>query len=149
MYSAHPPTGQFNHLHTKQLPKELRQYEMKALTCSDSYLIFYYEYLTNQFAVLDSTTLTIKYKFELSYQDISSLHCLDENSLAFIGVRKDGQKRVIFYQFSDDEECEAQPVVMEKSINQEYQTVQLLPNCHDLIILNVDSSRVQYLKYRS
>ncbi|CAF1050690.1 unnamed protein product [Adineta ricciae] len=142
-------TLQFNHLHTKQLPKELNQHEMKAFTCSDSYLIFYYEHLTNKFAVLDSTTLTIKYQFELSYQNISSLHYLDENTLTFIGVRKDGKNRVILYQFNDDEECETQPVIMEKSINQEQQIVQLLPNCHDLIILNVDSSRVQYLKCRS
>ncbi|UJR29033.1 hypothetical protein I4U23_010248 [Adineta vaga] len=144
-------TLQFVHLHTKQLPIELTNHRMEALTCSDSYLVFHYKHLTNKFIILDSTTMIVKYQFDLLYQTISSLRCLDETILVFIGLRKDGENRLVLFHFNDDDDDddEIQPMIIEKGVNHENQTIHLLPNCQDVMILNVHTARVQYLKYRS
>ena len=144
-------TLQFAHLHTKQLPDCIVNNQIEAFACSDSFLIFNYKTNTNKLIILDPTTMIIEYEFDLSYQHISSIRCFDdENTLVFIGVKQDGEYRLVFFTYGNENEAnEMQQTVVEKAIERDQQFICLLPNCRDLMILNVNTARVQYLKYRS
>jgi len=95
--------------------------------------------------------MTIEYALDLSYQSISSIRCFDdENTLVLIGMKQDGENRLVFLNFGNENEgSEMQQMVVEKAIERDEQFVYLLPNCRDIMILNVNAARVQYLKYRS
>jgi hypothetical protein len=144
-------TLQFSHLHTKPIPDCIVNNQIEGFACSDSYLIFNYTTNTNKLIVLDPTTMIIGYEFDLSYKHISSIRCFDDgNTLVFIGVRQDGENRLIFFNFGNENEAsEMQQIIVEKAIERDQQFVYLLPNCRDLMILNVNAARIQYLKYRS
>jgi len=95
--------------------------------------------------------MIIEYQLDLSYQNISSLQCFDdENTLVLIGMKQNGENRLIFLNFGNENEAsDMQQMIVEKAIERDAQFVYLLPNCRDLMILNVITARVQYLKYRS
>jgi hypothetical protein len=95
--------------------------------------------------------MVIAYEFDLLYKSISSIRCFDnENTLILIGMRQNGENRLIFLNFGDQSEAnKMQQIIVEKALKQDEQFVYLLPNCRDLMILNVIAARVQYLKYRS
>lgn len=141
-------TFQFAHLHTKQLPDSMVDNQIQGFSCSDSFLIFYSKEIMNKILILDPTTMIIEYKFDLLYENISSIRCFhNENILLFIGMKQNGENRLVFYNFGNEDEI--QQIIVEKAIEHDKQFIHLLPNCHDLMILNVNTARVQYLKYRS
>ncbi|CAF2989362.1 unnamed protein product [Rotaria sp. Silwood2] len=144
-------TLQFIHLHTKQLPDCLINNQIKSFSCSDSFLILHYEQIPNKLIILDPIIMTIKYEFDLSYKTISSIRCFDnEYTLVFIGIRQDGENRLVFLNFEYiNKENKIQEIIVEKAIEHNEEFVCLLPNCQDLMILNLIAARVQYLKYCS
>jgi hypothetical protein len=95
--------------------------------------------------------MSIEYEYDLSYTNITSLRCFEnENTLVLIGMKHDGENRLIFFNFGNENEAnEMQQTIVEKAIESDEQFVYFLPNCRDLMILNVDAARIQYLKYRS
>ena len=95
--------------------------------------------------------MSVEYEYDLLYESISSLRCFDnENTLVFIGMRQDGENRLIFLNFGNESEAnEMNQIIVEKGLGRNDQFVYLLPNCRDLLILNTIAARVQYLKYRS
>lgn len=95
--------------------------------------------------------MIIEYQFDLSYKNISSIQCFDnENTLVMIGMKQNGENRLIFLNFeTENEDNVMQQMIVEKSIEHDEQFIYLLPNCRDLMILNVNTARIQYLKYRS
>jgi hypothetical protein len=144
-------TLQFAHLRSKQLPDSILNNQIEAFSCSDSFLVLYFEQINSKIIILDPTTMTIEYEYDLSYTNITSIRCFDnENTLVLIGMKEDGENRLIFLNFGNENEAsEMQQMIVEKAIEHDEQFVYLLPNCRDLMILNVDAARVQYLKYRS
>jgi len=93
-------TLQFAHLHTKQLPDSIINNQIETFSCSDSFLVFNYKEITNKIIILDPTTMIIEYEFDLSYQNISSIRCFDdENTLILIGMKQDGENRLVFFKF--------------------------------------------------
>jgi len=144
-------TLQFAHLRSKQLPDSILNNQIEAFSCSDSFLMLYFEQINSKIIILDPTTMTIEYEYDLSYTNITSIRCFDnENTLVLIGMKEDGENRLIFLNFGNENEAsEMQQMIVEKAIEHDEQFVYLLPNCRDLMILNVDAARVQYLKYRS
>ncbi|CAF0931223.1 unnamed protein product [Rotaria sordida] len=144
-------TLQFVHLHTKQLPGSIIINQIEGFFCSDSFLILHYKQTPNKIIILDPVTMIIKYEFDLSYMTISSIRCFDnENTLIFTGIRQDGENRLVFLNFEYiNKETKIQDIIAEKAIEHDEQFVYLLPNCRDLMILNVNAARVQYLKYHS
>jgi hypothetical protein len=144
-------TLQFAHLRSKQLPDSILNNQIEAFSCSDSFLVLYFEQINSKIIILDPTTMTIEYEYDLSYTNITSIRCFDnENTLVLIGMKEDGENRLVFLNFGDENEAsEMQQMIVEKAIEHDEQFVYLLPNCRDLMILNVDAARVQYLKYRS
>jgi hypothetical protein len=144
-------TLQFAHLHTKQLPDSMINNQIEGFSCSDSFLVFNYKEITNKILILDPTTMIIEYEFDLLYENISSIRCFDnENTLVLIGMKQDGENRLIFLNFGNENEAnEMQQMIVEKALEHDEQFVYLLPNCRDVMILNMNAARVQYLKYRS
>jgi len=144
-------TLQFAHLHTKQLPDSMINNQIEGFSCSDSFLVFNYKEITNKILILDPTTMIIEYEFDLLYENISSIRCFDnENTLVLIGMKQDGENRLIFLNFENENEAnEMQQMIVEKALEHDEQFVYLLPNCRDVMILNVNAARIQYLKYRS
>jgi hypothetical protein len=144
-------TLQFAHLHTKQLPDSIIHNQIEAFSCSDSFLVLTYKEITNKIIILDPITMIIEYEIDLLYKTISSIRCFDdENTLVFIGMKQNEENRLIFLNFGNENEAsEMQQIIVEKAIEHDEQFVYLLPNCRDLMILNVNAARVQYLKYRS
>ena len=145
-------TLQFAHLHSKRLSDSIVNYPIEAFSCSDSYLVMSYKEMNNKLVILDPITMITEYEFGLSYAKISSLRCFnDETTLVFIGMRQDGENRLVFFNFGNDNDANeiSPPMIVEKTIERDVELVCLLPNCQDLMILNVNASRVQYLKYRS
>jgi hypothetical protein len=144
-------TLQFAHLHTKQLPDHIINNQIKAFACSDSFLVFISKQITNKLVIIEPTTMSIEYEYDLLYESISSLQCFDnENTLVLIGMRQDGENRLIFLNFGNESEAnEMHQIIVEKGLGRSEQFVYLLPNCRDLMILNTIAARVQYLKYRS
>ncbi len=144
-------TLQFAHLHTKQLPDSIiNNNQIEVFSCSDSFLVLNYKEMNNKIIILDPTTMRIEYEFDLFYKNITSIRCSDnENTLVLIGMKQDGENRLIFLNFGNENEAsEMQQTIVEKAIEHDQQFVYLLPNCRDLMILNVDAARVQYVKYR-
>ncbi|CAF1087320.1 unnamed protein product [Rotaria sp. Silwood1] len=144
-------TLQFIHLHTKQLPDCIINNQIEEFSCSNSFLILYYKYISNKFIILDPITMIIKYEFDLSYKIISSIRCFDnENILIFIGMKQDKENRLVFLNLEYmNKENKIQEIIIEKTIEHDEQFIYLLPNCRDLMILNIIAARIQYLKYRS
>ena len=143
-------TFQFIHLHTKQLSNHIANNQIEGFACSNSFLIFHYKQITSKLIILDPSTMIIQYEFDLSYQTISSIRCYDnENILVFIGMKDDGENRLVIFNFeNENEENHMQQMIVEKPIGRDEQFVYLLPNCRDLMILNAIVARVQYVKYR-
>lgn len=126
-------------------------YPIETFSCSDSYLVVSYKEMNNKIVILDPITMTSEYEFDLSYATISSLRCFnDETTLVFVGMKQNGENRLVFFNFGNDNDgSEIPSMIAEKTIERDVESVSLLPNCQDLMILNVNASRVQYLKYRS
>lgn len=144
-------TLQFNHLHSKRLSDSIVNNTIEAFSCSDSYLVIGYKEINQKIAVLDPITMLTDYEFDLSYAKISSLRCFnDETTVAFIGMRQNGENRLVFFNFGNENDTsETLPMIVEKAIERDIEFISLLPNCQDVMLLNTNASRVQYLKYRS
>lgn len=141
-------TLQLVHFQTKQLPDCIINQQIAAFSCSDSFIILHYKHIPNKFVILNPIKMIIEYQLDISYNAISSLNCLNnENTLVFIGIREDGENRLIFLSFGiKSTENKIEHIIVEKSINHNDQLVSLLPRSRDLIILDITAARVQYLK---
>ena len=144
-------TLQFSHLHSKRLSDSIANYPIETFSCSDSYLVISYKEINQKIAILDPITMLTEYEFDLPYAKISSLRCFnDETTLVFIGMRQNGENRLVFFNFGNENEAiDIPPMIVEKAIERDIEFICLLPNCQDLMLLNTNVSRVQYLKYRS
>ena len=139
-------TLQFAHLHSKELPLGFVDQRIEAMSSSDSYLVCYCRGSTSKLIVLDPTSMVIVQEIDLSFDRIASLRCFnDEDSLVFIGIRQDGERRLVFVNIDREEQSK---VLVEKAIERDDDLVCVLPRCRDLILVNPLAARLQYVKYR-
>ena len=100
----------------------------------------------NKLIVLDPASMSIVQEIDLNFPRIASLRCFnDENTLALIGVRPEGDRRLAFLNIGRDD---ASRMMIEKGIDYDDDLLCVLPRSRDLLILNALAARLQYLKYR-
>lgn len=139
-------TLQFTHLHSKDLPQGFVDQQIEAMSSSDSYLVCHCRGSASKLIVLDPTSMVIVQEIDSSFKRIASLRCFnDENTSVFIGIRHDGERRLVFLTIGREEQSK---MMVEKAIERDDDLVCVLPRCRDLILVNPVAARLQYVKYR-